>query len=164
MRRWGRGLAVICEKNIKWSCWHSIPMADSELVQNTHHIISFGVNEFYGSDTSLCNHWPFALEQTPSFYAIHFINWWAKCLFRSLKTALFSLGLSHWKRFWLVALQEALYKCIDTRQYNNVIILWSHDLMDTQHLVECLSVEWVSWFFISFKAMLFIMCLSLILE
>jgi len=22
--------------------------------------------------------------------------------FRSLKTALFSLGLSHWKRFWLV--------------------------------------------------------------
>src|SRR6218665_986916 len=31
--------------------------------------------DFYGSDTSLCNHWPFALEPTPSFYAIHFINW-----------------------------------------------------------------------------------------
>src|SRR6218665_4027601 len=37
--------------------------------------------DFYGSDTSLCNHWPFALEPTPSFYAIHFINWSAKCLF-----------------------------------------------------------------------------------
>ena len=23
----------------------------------------------------LCNHWPFALEPTPSFYSIHFINW-----------------------------------------------------------------------------------------
>src|SRR6218665_1811252 len=31
--------------------------------------------DFYGSDTSLCNHWPFALEPTPSFYSIHFINW-----------------------------------------------------------------------------------------
>jgi len=30
---------------------------------------------FYGPDTGLCNHWPFALEQTPSFYAIHFIKW-----------------------------------------------------------------------------------------
>src|SRR6218665_3189932 len=23
----------------------------------------------------LCNHWPFNLEPTPSFYVIHFINW-----------------------------------------------------------------------------------------
>jgi len=37
--------------------------------------------DFYGSDTSLCNHWPFALKPTPSFYAIHFINWWTKCLY-----------------------------------------------------------------------------------
>ena len=37
--------------------------------------------DFYGSDTSLCNHWPFALEPTPSFYSIHFTNWLAKCLF-----------------------------------------------------------------------------------
>ena len=58
--------------------------------------------DFHGSDTSLCNYWPFALEPTPSFYVIHFINWWAKCLFCSLKTALFSLGLLHWKHFWLV--------------------------------------------------------------
>src|SRR6218665_2585847 len=36
---------------------------------------------FYGSDTSLCNHWPFALEPTASFYSIHFINWCAKCVF-----------------------------------------------------------------------------------
>src|SRR6218665_495185 len=29
----------------------------------------------------LCNHWPYALEPTPSFDTIHFINWSAKCLF-----------------------------------------------------------------------------------
>src|SRR6218665_4028618 len=40
-----------------------------------------GSEDFYGSDTSLCNHWPFALEPTPSFYSIHFINWCAKCVF-----------------------------------------------------------------------------------
>jgi len=33
------------------------------------------------TDTSLCNQRPFALEPTPSFYVIYFINWWAKCLF-----------------------------------------------------------------------------------
>ena len=39
--------------------------------------------------------------------------------FRSLKTALFSLGLLHWKRFWLVCTAlQVLYKCIDTMQYN----------------------------------------------
>src|SRR6218665_1842776 len=27
------------------------------------------------------NHWPFALESTPSLDTIHFINWRAKCLF-----------------------------------------------------------------------------------
>src|SRR6218665_2199192 len=36
----------------------------------------------YGSDTGLRNHWPCALEPTPSFYAIHFISCRrAKCLF-----------------------------------------------------------------------------------
>ena len=29
----------------------------------------------YGSDTGFRNSWPFALELTLSFYAIHFINW-----------------------------------------------------------------------------------------
>jgi len=37
--------------------------------------------DFCGSDTGFRNHWPCALEPTPSFDAIHFINWWAKCLF-----------------------------------------------------------------------------------
>jgi len=37
--------------------------------------------DFHDSDTSLCNHWPLALEPTPSFYAIHVINWWDKCFF-----------------------------------------------------------------------------------
>jgi len=36
--------------------------------------------------------------------------------FRLLKTALFSRGLSHWKHLNWCALQEALYKCIDTIQ------------------------------------------------
>ena len=29
----------------------------------------------YSLCMSLCNHWPFALEPTLSFCAIHFINW-----------------------------------------------------------------------------------------
>ena len=40
--------------------------------------------------------------------------------FRSLSPAIFSLGLSHWKLFWLCALQEALYKSIDTIRYNTI--------------------------------------------
>ena len=69
---------------------------------------------FYGSDMSLCNHWPFALEPTPSFYAIHFINWWAKCLFS------FSQDCSLALEALLIGLQEVLYKCIDTTQYNTI--------------------------------------------
>jgi len=38
--------------------------------------------------------------------------------FRSLKTAFFALGLSHLKASDWCALQETLYKCIDTIQYN----------------------------------------------
>src|SRR6218665_260615 len=39
-------------------------------------MISFSMREdFYGSDTSLCNHWPCALEPTLSFDPIHLINW-----------------------------------------------------------------------------------------
>ena len=34
-----------------------------------------------------------------SFYEIHFITGQPSTSFRSLKTALFSVGLSHWKRF-----------------------------------------------------------------
>ena len=37
--------------------------------------------DFYGLDTSLCNHWPFALDLAPSFYSIHFINWCVRCVF-----------------------------------------------------------------------------------
>ena len=37
--------------------------------------------DYYGSDMSLCNHWPYALEPIPSFDIVHFINWSAKCLF-----------------------------------------------------------------------------------
>ena len=38
-----------------------------------------------------------------------------------MTTALFSLGLSHWRSAsdWC-ALQEALYKCIDTIEYNTI--------------------------------------------
>ena len=32
-------------------------------------------HDFYGSDTSLCYHWPYALEPTSLFDTIHFINW-----------------------------------------------------------------------------------------
>src|SRR6218665_1484613 len=39
------------------------------------HLTVMILEDLYGSDTSLCNHWPFALEPTPSFYAIHLINW-----------------------------------------------------------------------------------------
>src|SRR6218665_290414 len=61
----------------------------------------------------LRNHWPCALEPTPSFDTI-----W--CRFCSLKTFILSF-------LWVsrtgsasdgCALQEALYKCIDTIQYN----------------------------------------------
>jgi len=71
------------------------------------------------TDTSLCNHWPFALEPTPSFYSINFINWWAKCLFFVLSRLPSSLWVSRTgsASYWC-ALQEALYKCIDTIQYN----------------------------------------------
>ena len=69
--------------------------------------------DFYGSDTSLCNHWPFALEPTPSFYAIHFIN----CIVSQVPLfvlsrlyTLFSLGLWHWKRFWLVCTNRRMYR------------------------------------------------------
>ena len=76
--------------------------------------LCFASEDFYGSGTNLCNHWPFALEPTPSFDTIHFINWWAKCLFS------FSLGLSHWKRFWLVCTARSAILCIDTIQYNTL--------------------------------------------
>src|SRR6218665_885147 len=57
------------------------------------------VEDFYGSDTSLCHHWPFALDQLlPSTRSTLLIGE-PSASFRSLKTALFSLGLSHWKRF-----------------------------------------------------------------
>jgi len=63
------------------------------------------------------------LEPTPSFYAIHFINWWAKCLFVLLRL-LSSLWVSrtgsasHW-----CALQEALYALNEcTGQYNTTIL------------------------------------------
>src|SRR6218665_3004629 len=61
-------------------------------------------------------------EPTPSFYTIHFTNWCAKCLFPfsqdcSLLSAwVFCTGsASDW-----CAIQEVLYKCIDTRQYNTI--------------------------------------------
>src|SRR6218665_1195637 len=79
--------------------------------------------EFYGSDTSLCNHWPCALEPTHSFDTIHFylLTGERSACFRSLKTALFSRGLSHLKRFCLVCTaRSAIYKCIDTIQYNTL--------------------------------------------
>src|SRR6218665_3533715 len=40
-----------------------------------HDLFVSASDDFYGSDTSLCNRWPFPLEPTPSLYAIHFINW-----------------------------------------------------------------------------------------
>src|SRR6218665_884883 len=55
--------------------------------------------DFYGSGTSLCNHRPFALEPTAPFYAIQLLTGEPSASFRSLKISLFSLGLSHWKRF-----------------------------------------------------------------
>src|SRR6218665_3799193 len=45
--------------------------------------------------------------------------------FRSLKTALFSLDLSHSASEWC-ALQEALYKRIDTTQYNTIQYIMMH--------------------------------------
>ena len=44
--------------------------------------------------TSLFYHWPSALEPTLSVDLFHFVNWWASASIRSLKTALFSLGIS----------------------------------------------------------------------
>ena len=79
------------------------------------------VVDFYGSGTSLCNHWPFALEPTPSFYTIHFINWWAKVPLFVLSRLLSSpwvsctVSASDW-----CALQEALYTCIDIIQNNTM--------------------------------------------
>ena len=74
--------------------------------------------DYYGSDTSFCNHWPFALEPTPSFYSIHFINWWAKCLFSfSQDCSLLSGSLAPQSASDWCALQEVLYKGIDTIQY-----------------------------------------------
>ena len=66
------------------ACRSVIPSAEpSSLDTCVFHKLLFNSEDFYGSDTSLCNHWPFALEPTPSFlfYSILFTNWWAKCLF-----------------------------------------------------------------------------------
>jgi len=73
--------------------------------------------DLYGSDMSLCNHWPCALEPTPSFNMLLLINWWAKCLFSVLSRLLSSLWVSHAGSAseWRV-LREALYKCTDTIQ------------------------------------------------
>jgi len=80
--------------------------------------------DFCGSGTSICNRWPCALEPTPSFYAIHFINWWAKCLFSfsqdcSLVFGSFALealliGVHCKKRYIIVQIQY------NTIQYNTV--------------------------------------------
>ena len=65
---WPYSPAFLCHLSsfatLTWPSWSLCPASE----------------DFYGSDMSLCN-WPFALEPTPSFYSIHFINWWAKCLF-----------------------------------------------------------------------------------
>src|SRR6218665_112516 len=73
------------------------------------------IQHFYGSDTSLCNHWPFALEPTPSFYSIYFINWLSQVPLFVLSRLFSSLWVSRTGSAsdWC-ALQEALYKCIDT--------------------------------------------------
>src|SRR5688572_32267127 len=63
----------------------------------------------------LCLHWPCTMEPASSFDTFLFINWWAKCLF-SLSQFLWvsrTGSASDW-----CALREALYKLIDTIQYN----------------------------------------------
>ena len=80
---WPYPLAFLCHLSssatLTWPSWSLCPAN----------------KDFYGSDMSLCNHWSFALEPTPSFYTIHFINWWAKCLFSfSQDCSLFSESLA----------------------------------------------------------------------
>ena len=79
---------------------------------------------FYSSDMSLCNHWSCTLEPTPSFYTTHFINRWAKCLFLFSEdcSPLYGFSRTGSASDWS-ALQEALYKCIDTIQYNEYNVL-----------------------------------------
>jgi len=109
---WPYPLAFLCHLSssatLTWPPWFLCPTSE----------------DFYGSDTGLCNHWAFALEPTPSFYVIHFINWWAKCLFPFSQDCSFlsqtlwvsrTVSASGW-----CALQEALCKCIDTVQYNDI--------------------------------------------
>ena len=66
---WPYPLAFLCHLSssatLTWQLWSFCPASEN----------------FYGSDTGLRNYWPCALEPTPSFYTIHFINWWTKCLF-----------------------------------------------------------------------------------
>src|SRR6218665_576354 len=95
-------------------------MADSELVQNTHHIISFLVNDFYGSDSSLCNHWPFALEQTPSFDTLlpRLVSQVPNFVLSRLLSSLYvsrTGSASDW-----CTLQVALYKCTYTLKYHTI--------------------------------------------
>jgi len=85
---WPYPLVFLCplssSATLTWSSWSLCPASE----------------DFYGSDTSLCNHWPCTLEPSVSFVLIHFINWWAKCLFSFSRDC--SLCLLQWKRFWLV--------------------------------------------------------------
>ena len=80
----------------------------------------------YGSDTSLCNYWPFALEPTPSYRlppTRSTLLTGEQSAFFVLSRLLSSLWVSRtgsasdWR-----ALQEALYKCIDTIQYNVLLM------------------------------------------
>ena len=64
------------------------------------------------------HYWFCTIESAPSIDTLVIINWWGKCYFRALTqdNCLLSGSLAlDW-----CALQEALYKCIDTIQYNTI--------------------------------------------
>ena len=105
---WPCPLVFLCplssSATLTWSSWSLCPASE----------------DFYGSDTSLCNHWPCTLEPSVSFVLIHFINWCSgeqSASFHSLETVL-CVSCNGSASDWC-ALQEALYKCIDTVQYND---------------------------------------------
>jgi len=79
---WCLSIAHLTIMTLTWPAWSLCPSSE----------------DFYGSDTSFCNHWPFALEPTPSFYSIYFINWWAKCLFSLSQNC----SLPQWRNYRVV--------------------------------------------------------------
>ena len=74
---WPYLLAFLCHLSsytmLTWPSWSLCPTSE----------------EFYGSDTSLCNHWPYTLKP-PYFNTLLLINLWAKCFFFVLSRQLSS--------------------------------------------------------------------------